>query len=71
MFDEDRELEYKLAKGAGTNERTASAKGPQRPAVAETDAKNSAPAPKSAKMPESDSPLYKGTKGKLITTFPE
>jgi eukaryotic-like serine/threonine-protein kinase len=57
IFDGDKDLQIKLEKGSGTHERN-------KP-VAQTPENSGSPLGPDGK------PIYKGTKGKLITTFPE
>ena len=54
-FDSDKELVVKLEKGSGTHERV------------KPTAQNPAP----PEVGPDGKPIYKGTKGKLITTFPD
>ena len=76
LFDEDRELEYALKRGSGTHEGEA---GGQRPTSDKTAAvPTSSPSPSSppsaqpgSAETEPTTTTYKGTKGKLITTFPD
>jgi serine/threonine-protein kinase len=77
-FEQDRALEIALVKGSGTHESSKHAKLPAPPpstAPAPVAAAPSKPEPKAeSKKEEKADPntkIYKGTKGKLITDFPE